>query len=152
MPEAKAENVEQEVRSGSPPQKLVALLKSLGPGLITGASDDDPATIGTMAQTGALFGLTQLWTMLFTIPLMIGVQEMCARIGLQTGEGLAGVIRKHYPKPLLYFAVILLVVVNTINLGADLGAMAASAKLVIPLPFIVLLILMTGVSAGLEIF
>lgn len=152
MPQPKAETIDKEVREGSLRDRAVALLKTLGPGLITGASDDDPATIGTVAQTGARFGYTQLWTMLFTIPLMIVVQEMCARIGLQTGEGLAGIMRKHYPRPVLYLCVALLIIVNVINLGADLGAMAAAAALVVPLPFILLLLAVTLVSAGLEIF
>ncbi|TMC46876.1 MAG: divalent metal cation transporter, partial [Chloroflexi bacterium] len=127
-------------------------LKSLGPGLITGASDDDPSGIGTYAQTGAQFGYSQLWVALFTFPLMTAVQEMCARIALETGDGLAEIIRKHYPRPLLYFCVSLLVIANTINIGADLGAMAASAQLLLRIPFVIWLGLMTVVSAVLEIF
>jgi NRAMP (natural resistance-associated macrophage protein)-like metal ion transporter len=124
----------------------------LGPGLITGASDDDPSGIGTYAQTGAQFGYAQLWTALATTPLMIAVQEMCARIGLQTGAGLAEVIRKHYPKPILYLCVTLLFVANTVNIGADLGAMAASAQLLLGLPFLIWLAAMTLLAAILEIF
>ena len=124
----------------------------LGPGLITGASDDDPSGIGTYSQTGAQFGYAQLWTALFTFPLMASIQETCARIALQTGGGLAETIRKHYPKPVLYFCVVLLFVANTINLGADLGAMAAAAQLLLGLPFFVWLVALTLVGVLLEIF
>jgi NRAMP (natural resistance-associated macrophage protein)-like metal ion transporter len=126
-------------------------LKSLGPGLITGASDDDPAGIGTYAQSGAQFGYGQLWTALITFPLMAVVQEMCARIALETGAGLAVVLRKHYPRPVLYFCVCLLVVANTINLGADLGAMAAAGQLLVPIPFLLWLIGITLVTVVLEV-
>src|SRR3989344_1214254 len=104
--------------------KVRKFFKTLGPGLITGASDDDPSGIATYSQTGAQFGHGQLWTALFTFPLMTAVQEMCARIGLVTGEGLAGNIKAHYAKPVLYMSVVLLFIANTINVGADLGAMA----------------------------
>jgi len=130
----------------------MVLLKTLGPGLITGASDDDPSGIGTYAQTGAQFGYTQLWMALFTFPLMTVIQEMCARIALETGAGLAEVLRKYYPKPVLYGCVFLLFVANTINLGADLGAMAAAAQLLVPLPFLILLISLTVVTLTLEIY
>jgi NRAMP (natural resistance-associated macrophage protein)-like metal ion transporter len=106
-----------------------AVARRLGPGLITGASDDDPSGIGTYAQTGALFGVQQLWLALYCIPLMYVVQEMCARIALQTGSGLAAVIRAVYPRPLLLLCVALLVIANTVNIGADLVAMAASVQL-----------------------
>ncbi len=121
----------------------------LGPGVISGASDDDPAGIGTYAQTGAQFGFTQLWTALFTFPLMAAIQEICARIALQTGQGLAGTIRRHYPKPVLYTCIALLLIANAVNLGADLGAMAASAGLFIPLPFPIWLIGITLFSGVL---
>ncbi len=133
-------------------KKLRKLLKILGPGFITGASDDDPSGIGTYSQTGALFGYTQLWTVLFSLPLMIAVQEMCGRIGIVTGSGLAGVVRTHYSKSLLYFAVFILLIANTINIGADLGAMASSAQLLVPIPFTVLLICMTIITLVLEVF
>ncbi|MBI3816833.1 divalent metal cation transporter [Candidatus Peregrinibacteria bacterium] len=127
-------------------------LRALGPGFITGASDDDPSGIGTYAQTGAQFGYTQLWTALFTLPFMIAVQEMCGRIGLVTGKGLAGVIRKYYSKRILWVALTLLLVANTINIGADLGAMAASLQLIIGLPFPVLILAMTILTLVLEVF
>lgn len=133
-------------------KKLRMFLKVLGPGFITSASDDDPSGIGTYSQTGALFGLTQLWTALFTFPLMTVVQEMCGRIGLVTGHGLAGVMKRHYSKSMLYVSVFLLVVANTINIGANLGAMAASAQLLIDLPFVFWLIGMTVLILILEIF
>src|SRR5437868_11089910 len=129
-----------------------SLLRKLGPGLITGASDDDPSGIATYSQTGAQFGYNQLWTALFTLPFMTVVQEMCGRIGLVTGTGLAGNVRKHYSKWLLYLAVGVLFSANTINIGADLGAMAASAKLLIGVRFEILLLSMTAVSLLLEVF
>lgn len=128
------------------------IIQTLGPGFITGASDDDPSGIATYSQTGALFGFQQAWTAPFSFPLMTAVQEMCGRIGLITGKGLAGVIREHYPRKILYASVLLLVVANTINIGADLGAMAASAQLVFGLPFIFWLIGMVVLTLILEIF
>lgn len=114
--------------------KIKRILSALGPGLITGASDDDPSGIATYSQTGALFGYQQLWTAVFTFPFMTIIQEMCGRIGLVTGKGLAGVLRKHYSKKFLYFSISLLLIANIINIGADLGAMASSAKLLWGLP------------------
>lgn len=132
--------------------KIKELLKKLGPGLITGAADDDPSGIATYSQTGAMFGYKTLWLSFFTIPLMAAIQEMCARIGLVTGMGLAGVIKKHYSKKLLLLAVTTLTITNVINIGADLGAMTSSLRLIIPLPFAVLIIAFTIVSVALEIF
>lgn len=131
---------------------LKKLFRILGPGFITGASDDDPSGIATYSQTGALFGFQQAWTAPFSFPFMTAVQEMCGRIGLVTGKGLAGVIRDHYSQKILYAAVLLLVVANTINIGADLGAMAASAQLVFGLPFIFWLLGMVLLTLTLEIF
>lgn len=127
-------------------------IKILGPGFITGASDDDPAGIATYSQTGAIFGFSQAWTALFTTPLMAAVQEMAGKIGLVTGKGLAGVIRTHYSKKILYFSVLLLFIANTINIGADLGAMAASAQLIFNLPFIFFLLGFGFLTLLLEIF
>jgi NRAMP (natural resistance-associated macrophage protein)-like metal ion transporter len=125
----------------------------LGPGLITGAADDDPSGIGTYSQVGAAYGVGQLWLALYLLPLAIAVQEMCGRIGLVTGDGIAGVVRKHYSRPLLYGAVLLLVIANTINIGADLGAMVASTQLLVPqIPGIALLIGFTALIVLLEVF
>jgi len=98
--------------------------KILGPGFITGASDDDPSGIGTYAVAGATLGLQTLWTALLTFPLMAAVQNICARVGMVSGQGLAGVLRDHYPRVILYGSVLLLFGANTINVGADLGAIA----------------------------
>jgi NRAMP (natural resistance-associated macrophage protein)-like metal ion transporter len=104
----------------------------IGPGFIAGASDDDPSGIGTYAVVGASFGFATLWTALFTFPLMAAVQFMCAKIGLVTGEGLAGVLKRHYRPGILYPAVLFLVIANTMNAGADIGAIAAAVNLLIP--------------------
>jgi NRAMP (natural resistance-associated macrophage protein)-like metal ion transporter len=112
------------------------LLRILGPGVITGAADDDPSGIATYSQAGAQFGLAMPWTMLFTFPLMTAVQEAAMRIGAVTGKGLAAVIRENYPRPVLYCVVLLVLGANTFNIGADIGAMAASAQLLLPaVPF-----------------
>ena len=107
-----------------------SFLKSLGPGLITGAADDDPSGIGTYAAAGASFGLATLWTACLTFPFMAAVQHICARIGMVSGRGLAGVLRKQYSTSILYPAIFLLVAANVINLGADLGAIADAVGLV----------------------
>jgi NRAMP (natural resistance-associated macrophage protein)-like metal ion transporter len=107
------------------------LLGRLGPGLITGASDDDPSGIATYSQAGAQFGYAMCWVMLFCFPLMAAIQEISARIGRVTGQGIAGNIRAHYSSWLLYGIVGLLLIANIINLGADLGAMAAALKLLV---------------------
>src|SRR5258708_22906139 len=102
----------------------------LGPGLITGAADDDPSGISTYAVSGATFGYAPLWTALFSCPLMCAVQLMCARLGIVTGRGLAGVVRRRYPRSILWGACLLLIVANVINIGADLGGMAEATELV----------------------
>ncbi|MFW0758749.1 NRAMP family divalent metal transporter [Pseudomonas sp. H11T01] len=106
-------------------------IKKLGPGLITGAADDDPSGIATYSQAGAQFGLNTLWTLFFTFPLMVGIQIISARIGRVSGHGLATNIRRHYPKPFLFSIVVLLMAANTINIAADIAAMAAAMKLLI---------------------
>ena len=112
------------------------VLRVLGPGIVTGAADDDPSGIATYSQAGAQFGFGTLWTLLLTLPLMIAVQEACMRIGAVTGKGLAAVIRDTYPKKVLYPIVLLVVAANTFNIGSDIGAMAASAQLLLPrVPF-----------------
>ncbi len=105
--------------------------KALGPGLITGASDDDPSGIGTYAQAGAQYGFATLWTTIAMLPMQTAVQYMCAKIGLVTGKGLAGVLREHYHRA-LYPAVIGLVIANTLNAGADIGAIAAAMNMLVP--------------------
>ena len=127
-------------------------LRALGPGFITGAADDDPSGIGTYAQTGAAFGYAQLWFALFVTPFMIAVQEMCGRIGLVTGKGLSGVIRKHYSPLLLTATVFLLFVANTVNIGADLGAMADAMELVTGMPSVGWLFAFTMLILVLEVF
>ncbi|HEX5185958.1 MAG TPA: divalent metal cation transporter [Nitrososphaeraceae archaeon] len=111
---------------------IKSFLKSLGPGLITGTADDDPSSIATFAQAGAKFGLGMLWTVIYLIPLIIVIQEICARIGLLTGSGLGTIIKKKYSKKIVLPLIFLLLVANTINVGADIGAMAASASLMFP--------------------
>ncbi len=128
-------------------------LRILGPGLITGAADDDPSGIGTYSQAGAAFGTGQLWLALYMLPLLIAVQEMCARIGLVTGKGLATVVRAQYSRWVLFIAVGLVLVANTLNIGADLGAMAATVQLLAPgAPFLALLLTISLGILALEIF
>ena len=124
----------------------------LGPGLITGAADDDPSGISTYSVTGASFGFAQLWTVFFAFPLMIAVQIMCARLGLVSGQGLAGVLRRRYPKWVLLSACILLTVANTVNIGADLGGMAEAMEMMTGLPSIVWLPLFAGLIVVLLIW
>lgn len=140
-----------------PKNKLASKTKDywhmLGPGLTTGASDDDPSGIATYSQTGAQSGFHLLWLSVWTFPLMATVQEMCARIGLVTGRGLAGNIRIHYPKRILYSCAFLLFAANCINIGADLGAMAEAVQLLNPhINFYALVIGFTILSLGLQIF
>ena len=128
------------------------LLALLGPGLITGASDDDPSGIATYSQAGAQFGYSMTWVMLFTWPLMAAIQEISARIGRVTGHGIAGNIRRHYPPWLLRGIVALLLVANIINLGADLGAMAEALRLLISGPPHLYVVAFAVGCALLEIF
>src|SRR5256885_2581542 len=104
----------------------------LGPGLITGASDDDPSGIATYSQVGARFGYGLLWTMVITYPLMAAIQEISARIGRVTGGGIAANLRKNYPRPLLYCVLFVVAVANIFNLAADIGAMGAAMQLFLP--------------------
>ena len=135
-----------------PPKKVIGFLKRLGPGLITGASDDDPSGIATYSQAGAQYGYGLLWTMLFSLPLMSAIQEISARIGRVTGRGIAGNIRRHYPAWLLYPLIFLLVVANTINLGADLGAMGDALSLLIGGPALLYCVAFALLCLALEIF
>jgi len=127
-------------------------LSELGPGLITGAADDDPSGIATYSQAGAQFGFALAWTVLLTYPLMIGIQVVSAKIGSVSGHGLATNIRKHYPRWLLYVIVGLLVAANTINIAADLSAMGDAVKLVAGGNSHVYVIVLGLLSAGLQIF
>jgi Mn2+/Fe2+ NRAMP family transporter len=128
-------------------------LRIAGPGLITGAADDDPSGIGTYSQAGAAFGTGQLWLALYMLPLLIAVQEMCARIGLVTGMGIAAVVRRHYSRRVLFATVGLVFAANMLNIGADLGAMAATVHLLIPgAPFLLLLITLSLGILALEVF
>src|SRR5437016_55996 len=117
-------NMRTEKRKG-----FVGFVQRLGPGLITGASDDDPSGIGTYSQVGSQFGYGLLWTALFTFPLMSAVQELCARIALQTGVGLGVSLRRKFPSWLVGIAILGLLGANTFNIGADLGAVAAGGSL-----------------------
>lgn len=131
---------------------LKRFFRTIGPGVITGAADDDPSGIATYSQTGAQFGYGQLWMALFMLPLMISIQESCARIAAVQDEGLTNVIKKNYNKSVLYIVVLLILIANIINIGADIGAMAASANLIIPVNFYVLAISFTLLMMLLEIF
>ena len=113
--------------TGSPPPR--GFLRSLGPGLVTGAADDDPSGIGTYSQVGAQFGYGLAWTLVFSLPLMVVIQLVAAKIGRVTGAGIARNLRRHYPQPVLWTMVTLLLVANVVNLGADLGAMGAALVL-----------------------
>lgn len=132
--------------------KFPRILRILGPGLITGAADDDPSGIATYAQTGAQFGYGQLWTALFMLPLQTAVQEACARIGAVTGKGIAAVTKEYYSKKIVYAVVLLVLLANTINIGADIGAMAAAAQLIFPINFVILTLIFTSFILILEIF
>ena len=133
-------------------KKINRATRILGPGLITGAADDDPSGIATYSQAGAAYGFGLLWLFPLMYPLLLAVQETCARIGAVTGDGLAAVLKKHYSKKLLYTSVFFVVIANVVNIGADVGAMAAAAKLLVPLPFSLLAIIFASLIVVLQIF
>lgn len=133
-------------------KKLQKLLKSLGPGVITGASGDDPSGIATYSQTGAQFGFGQLWSALYVLPFLVAVQEACARIGAVTGAGLAHAIGRKYGHRTLYLIIPLLMIAITINIGANIGAMAEAVRLVTPFAFAPLTIVIVATILILEIF
>jgi Mn2+/Fe2+ NRAMP family transporter len=134
-------------------RSISQLLKALGPGVITGAADDDPSGIATYSQAGAKFGLGMLWMTLFLLPTMIVIQEMCARIGLLSGNGLAALIKKKYSTKIVYPISSLLLIANTINIGADLGAMSASVRIIFPdVPLVVTSVLFSAFIIIAEIF
>ncbi len=145
------ESSRQPKDSSASPLKPKNFFQKLGPGLITGASDDDPSGIGTYSQVGARFGFGMLWVMLFSYPLMGIIQEISARVGRVTGLGIAGNLRRHYPKPILYAMVLLLLIANVFNLGADVGAMGAAAKLLLPGPLWAYIVMFGILSLLLQI-
>lgn len=147
------QSVNAALPTGKVIKKTSAYWHMLGPGLTTGASDDDPSGIATYSQTGAKYGFQLLWLAPLTFPLMAVVQEMCARIGMVTGRGLAGNIRVHFNKPLLYLCTTLLFAANAMNIGADLGAMAKAVQLLNPrLNFGMVVVGFTFLSLFLQIF
>jgi NRAMP (natural resistance-associated macrophage protein)-like metal ion transporter len=127
-------------------------LKQLGPGLITGAADDDPSGIATYSQAGAQFGYQLGWTLVLTYPLMVGIQMVSARMGRVTGHGLAANVRSHFPRPVLYTVVAMLVVANTINIAADIAAMGEALRLVAGGQMLVYAILFGVLCLGLQVF
>src|SRR2546427_2804787 len=149
---AKEQQLAAASAAASKPATRLPLLKQLGPGLITGAADDDPSGIATYSQAGAQFGYGMLWSVLFTLPLRIGIQIVSARIGRVTGQGLAANIRQHYPRSLLFAVISLLLVANTINIAADLGAMAAALQLLVGGSTRLYILAFALVSLGLQVF
>jgi NRAMP (natural resistance-associated macrophage protein)-like metal ion transporter len=134
------------MRKSAKKSKILDLLKKLGPGLITGASDDDPSGIATYSQAGAQFGLSTLWTALLTFPLMAAIQGMCARIGLVTAQGLTVTLKKHYSKPLLYSMLLFSFPAITLNIGADIQGMGAVAHMIYPtVPVSVFCVIITAI-------
>ena len=132
--------------------KIKRFWKTIGPGLVTGASDDDPSGIATYSQAGAQFGLMTLWTTIITIPLMAAIQQMCARIGLVTSQGLTGTLKKHYSKPILYVMLVFSTPAIVMNIGADIAAIGSALNLLIPLPVMVLSTISVVIILALEIF
>ena len=128
------------------------VLKILGPGLVTGAADDDPSGIATYSSVGAQYGYSMLWTMLFIFPFMAGIQEISARLGRITGRGIAGNIQQFYPRWALYSIVTLLLVANIINIGADVGAMGAAVNLMIGGPVLIYCVAVAAISVLLQVF
>jgi NRAMP (natural resistance-associated macrophage protein)-like metal ion transporter len=142
----------RESHLAAEPSRVRRFLKVLGPGVIVGASDDDPSGIGTYAVAGASMGYSMLWVLLVSLPMMAAVQFVCAKIGLVAGKGIGGVLRLHYPKLVVYPVVIALVIANTINAGADIGAIAAAFNLLIPVRTIALIVPIAAILVVLQIF
>lgn len=134
------------------PSRIKRAFRVLGPGVITGASDDDPSGVGTYAVAGASLGFATLWTTLITIPMMIATQFISAKVGMVTGMGLAGVLRRYYAPGVLYPAVIGLVIANTINAGADIGAIAAAFNLMLPIPIAVMIVPIAALIIILQVW
>jgi NRAMP (natural resistance-associated macrophage protein)-like metal ion transporter len=145
--------IAKDIEKQQPVKEAREYWKTLGPGLTTGAADDDPSGIATYSQMGASRGFNLIWLSLFSFPLMGVIQEMCARIGMATGAGLATNIKRHFSKKVLYFCVVLLLFANVFNIGADLGAMAKGMQLIFPqMGFTFLVIGFAILSLGLQIF
>jgi NRAMP (natural resistance-associated macrophage protein)-like metal ion transporter len=138
--------------NGRKRQRWTSLLSRLGPGLITGASDDDPSGIATYSQAGSQFGFGLLWTLLFSYPLMGGIQEISARIGRVTGRGLAGNLRRHFARPMLYVVISTLLVANIINIAADIGAMSAAFRMLFGGSPVVSIVAFGASTAALQVF
>src|SRR3989304_7957253 len=148
-----SKQISQKISNQPSVKKARAYWKLLGPGLTTGASDDDPSGIATYSQAGARYGFQLLWLAPLTFPFMAVVQEMCARIGLVTGRGLAANIRIFFPKWVLYVCTILLFAANTFNIGADIGAMAKATQLIFPKANFAMLVFAFALTGlGLQIF
>ena len=145
-----AESLAAQIEKEKNPIKR--FFRILGPGLITGASDDDPSGIGTYAQSGAALGYAPLWLAWVTFPMMWTIQFICAKIGMVTGMGLARVLRKHYSRPVLYLVVAGLAIANTINAGVNIGAIAASINLLVPIPILAMIVPITIVILVLQIW
>jgi NRAMP (natural resistance-associated macrophage protein)-like metal ion transporter len=144
-------SIPQQANGFAAQLKRSRIFRALGPGLITGAADDDPSGIATYSQAGAQFGFAITWTLLFTYPLMAVIQEISARIGRTTGKGIAANIREHYPNAILQCIVFLLVIANIINIGADLGAMADALRLLIGGPTFLYVFMFGIFCATLEV-
>src|ERR1700678_1405784 len=141
---------DHDLDDGVKQPKTPRLLQVLGPGLVTGAADDDPSGIATYSQVGAQFGYQMGWTMLFSYPLMVAIQEIAARIGSTTGHGIAANLRRHYPRWLLNVVILALLVANTINLGPDIAAMGDAATLFLPGPMQLWAVVITILSFSAE--
>ncbi|HSW77740.1 MAG TPA: divalent metal cation transporter [Candidatus Chromulinivoraceae bacterium] len=133
-------------------RRFSRFVRILGPGIVTGAADDDPSGIATYSQTGAQYGFGLLWVFPFMFPLLLAVQESCSRIGAVTGKGLAAIIKQHYSKKLLFMSVTLVVVANIVNIGSDLGAMAATTQLFVNLPYALLATIYSAIIVLLVVF
>jgi len=156
MMEKETNKIESEILTGKDESFLMEgenYIKKIGPGVVTGAADDDPSGIATYSQAGAQYGTSLLWIAAWVFPLVATVQEMCARIALVTGRGLASNIKRNFSKEILYVCTILLFFANTLNIGADLGAMAKTVQLLSPnISFVFLVIFIGMMGLGLEIF
>jgi Mn2+/Fe2+ NRAMP family transporter len=150
--EREAQSIDGELPAAPDANGVRAFLRRLGPGLVTGAADDDPSGIATYSQVGAQFGYALGWTMVLSYPLMVAIQMISARVGRTTGQGIAGILRRHYPNSVLIGLIAPLLIANVINIGADFGAMADAAHLVLGGPRALYLIGFAGLSMALQVF